>query len=330
MNVGSSASRVLLAVVLALVIALGVASTARAETYPSRPIKIVVPFPPGGATDILGRIVGQKLQETWGQPVVIDNRPGAAGNVGMGQVAKATPDGYTLVMGTAPTHAINRHLYAKLPFDPEKDFAPVTLVAAVPNILVVTPSLPATSVKELIALAKSQPGRLNFGSSGSGATHHLNGELFKIMTGVDMVHVPYKGSAPALADLMGGQIQLMFDNMPSALPQVKAGKLRALAVTSAKRSPAAPDVPTMAEAGVPGFEATAWFALFAPAGTPGDIVTQLNTTIAKHLTAPDMRDRLLTMGGEFNPMTPEQFAAFIRAESVKWGEVVKKSGARID
>jgi tripartite-type tricarboxylate transporter receptor subunit TctC len=228
---------------------------ASAQTYPTKPIRLVVPFPPGGATDILARDVAQKLTEAWGQQVIVDNRPGAGGNIGSELVAKAAPDGYTLEMGTVGTHAINASLYAKMPYDHVKDFAPVILVAGVPNVLVVNPEVPANSVTELIAYAKANPGKLNFASSGNGTSIHLSGELFKVMAGVQMTHVPYKGSSPALQDLLGGQVQLMFDNLPPSLPQIKAGKLRALAVTSLARAPALPDVPTMAEAGLPGYEA---------------------------------------------------------------------------
>jgi tripartite-type tricarboxylate transporter receptor subunit TctC len=312
------------------VLVLGLVTTAVADTYPSKPIKLIVPFPAAGTTDILARVVAQKLTEAWGQPVIVDNRPGAAGNIGADLVAKSPADGYTVLMGTVSTHAINPSLYARLPFDHVKDFAPITLVAAVPNILVVNPSVPATSVKELIALAKAKPGKLNFASSGNGTSIHLSGELFKTMTGVDMTHVPYKGSAPALTDLMGGQVNVMFDNMPSAFPHVKSGKLRALAVTSARRSPAVPDLPTVAEAGVPGYEATSWFGLIAPAGTPKEIVNKFSTTVAKILGTPEVRERLSSQGAEPVGNTPEQFSAFIRAETAKWAEVVKKSGAHID
>src|SRR5438552_13835540 len=246
-------------------------SGASAQTYPTRPIRLVVPFPAGGTTDILAREVGQRLSMTLGQPVVIDNRPGAAGNIGADLVAKSAPDGYTLLMGTVGTHAINASLYAKMPYDHVKDFAPIILVAGVPNVLVVNPSLPVNSVQELIAYAKANPGKLNFASSGPGTSIHLSGELFKVMAGVQMTHVPYKGSAPALQDLLGGQVQLMFDNLPPSLPHIKAGKLRALAVTSVARSPALPDVPTIAESGLPGFEASSWFGILVPAGTPSAI-----------------------------------------------------------
>jgi tripartite-type tricarboxylate transporter receptor subunit TctC len=255
--------RILLGALVAVV-----AACASAQTYPTRPIRLVVPFPAGGTTDILAREVGDRLSRSFGQSVVVDNRPGAGGNIGSDLVAKSAPDGYTLLMGTVGTHAINPSLYTRMPYDHVKDFVPIILVAGVPNVLEVTPSLPVNSVADLIKLAKEKPGQLNFASSGNGTSIHLSGELFKTMAGVDMTHVPYKGSAPALTDLMGGQVQLMFDNLPSSLQQIKAGKLRAIAVTSAQRAPALPNVPTIAESGLPGFEASSWFGLLAPAGTP--------------------------------------------------------------
>lgn len=315
-----------------LVAGLGVLATAtgQAQTYPTRAITLIVPFPAGGTTDILGRFVGQALSAAWNQPVVVENRGGAGGNIGAAAVAKAAPDGYTLLVGTVGTHAINASLYTKMPYDTLKDFAPVTQIASVPNMLVVTPSLPVGSVTELIAYAKANPGKLNMASSGNGTSIHLSGELFKVMTGVDMVHVPYKGSAPALNDLMGGQVQLMFDNMPSALPQVKGGTLKALAVTTATRSPAMPDLPTVAEAGVPGFEASSWFGVFAPAGTPKEIVVKLQTEIARILKSPEMTERLAQQGAVAVGNTPDEFGAYVQSELVKWAGVVKASGARVD
>jgi len=298
--------------------------------YPTKPIRIVVPFPAGGTTDILARAVGQKLTETNGQPVLIDNRPGAGGNIGAELVAKSPPDGYTLLMGTVGTHAINPSLYAKMPYDHQKDFAPVILVAGVPNVLVINPSVPANSVQELIAYGKANPGKLNFASSGSGTSIHLAGELFKTMSGVQMTHIPYKGSAPAIADLLGGQVQIMFDNLPSALPQIKAGKLKALAVTSAQRATALPDVPTIAEAGLPGFEASSWFGLLAPAGTPKEVIVKLNTEVAKWLASPEAREKLAAQGAIAAGKTPEDFTQHIVAETAKWQKVVKESGAKVD
>ena len=308
-----------------------VAFTAWAQAYPNHSIRLVVPFPPAGATDILARLVAQRLTETMGQSVVVDNRPGAAGNIGSDVVAKAPADGYTLLMCTVSTHAINPNLYSKVPFDHIKDFSPVILVATVPNVLVVNPSLPVYTVADLIKLAKSKPGTLNFASSGSGTSIHLSGELFKTMAGVDMTHVPYKGSAPAVTDLVAGQVQVMFDNLPSALPQIKAGKLRAVAVTSPKRAPALPDVPTIAESGLPGFEAISWFGVVAPAATPAAIVSKLNAEIDRWLQAPETKEQLLGQGAaEAAGGTPEQFAAFIRSETDKWAKVVKESGAKVD
>lgn len=298
--------------------------------YPSKPITIIVPFSAGGTTDILARIVGQALSTELGQPVVIDNRAGAGGNIGAQAAAKATADGHTLFMGTVGTHAINASLYKKLPYDPIKDFAPLTRVANVPNLLVANPAQPYKSVAELIAYAKANPGKVNFGSSGNGSSIHLSGELFNSLAKVDMQHVPYKGSAPAVSDLLGNQIGIMFDNMPSAISHVRSGKLRALAVTTAKRSPELPNVPTIAEAGVPGYEATSWFGLFAPAATPAAVVTRLNTAIVKVLAQPEVKKKIVEQGAEVYSEKPEQFAAFIQKESVKWGKVVRDSGASLD
>jgi tripartite-type tricarboxylate transporter receptor subunit TctC len=304
---------------------------AAAQGYPSKPIRIVVPYPPGGPLDIMARAIGQKLTEAWGQPVVVDNRPGAGGNIGADLVAKSTPDGYTLLMGAVATHAINPTLYGHVPYDPVKDFLPVALVAQVPNVLVVNPSVPAGTVKDLIELARARPGNLNFGSGSTGSTGHLAGELFNIMAGVKMVHIPYKGGAPAMADLLAGQIQLMFDNLANALPNVRAGKLRALAVTTLARSPALPDLPTIAESGLPGFDLTTWFGLMAPAGTPPGIVTKLNAEIVRDLNAKDMRERLEKMGaGVPANNTSEHFAAFIRDEAAKYAKVVRESGAKVE
>jgi tripartite-type tricarboxylate transporter receptor subunit TctC len=301
-----------------------------AANYPTKPVRLVVPFPAGGTTDILARAVAQKLSEAWGQQVIVDNRPGAGGNIGSDLVAKSKPDGYTLLMGTVGTHAINPSLYKNMPYDHVKDFAPVILVAGVPNVLVVNPSLPVHSVPELIAYAKANPGKLNFASSGNGTSIHLSGELFKAMTGVEMTHVPYKGSAPALTDLIGGQVQLMFDNLPSSLPFIKAGKLRALAVTSGARAAALPDLPTLAESGLPGFEASSWFGVLAPAGTPRDIVAKLNGAIAGWLASPEAKEKLLAQGAIAAGGMPEDFARHIGAETSKWAKVVKASGAHID
>jgi tripartite-type tricarboxylate transporter receptor subunit TctC len=305
-------------------------AAAQGGAYPTKPIRIVVPFPAGGTTDILARAVAQQLSQAWGQQVIVDNRPGAGGNIGSELVAKSAPDGYTLLMGTVGTHAINPSLYAKMPYDHVKDFAPVILVAGVPNVLVVHPSVPANTVAELIAYGKANPGKLNFASSGSGTSIHLAGELFKVQTGLQMTHVPYKGSAPAIQDLLGGQVQLMFDNLPSALPQIKAGKLRALGVTSASRAAALPDVPTIAESGLPGFEASSWFGLLAPAGTPRDVIARLDAEVAKWLATPDAKEKLLAQGAIAAGGTPDDFTRHIAAETAKWAKVVKESGAKVD
>jgi tripartite-type tricarboxylate transporter receptor subunit TctC len=313
-----------------IVAGLALAGPAKAQDYPSKPIRLVVPFAAGGATDVLARLVGERLTASLGQQVVVDNRPGAGGNIGSDIVARAEPDGYTILMGAVGTHAINPSLYPKMPYDPVKDFAPVTLVASVPNVLVVNPEVPANSVQELIDLAKAKPGELNFASSGNGTSIHLSGELFKAMTGTDIVHVPYKGSGPAVTDLLGGQVQMMFDNMPSSLPHVKAGKLRALGVTSAKRSPALPEVPTIAEAGVPGYDATSWFGILAPAGTPEPVVTRLQGAIVQALGEPEMRQRMADLGAEPVGDTPAEFGQFITAELAKWAKVVNDAGVKLE
>ena len=302
----------------------------QAQAFPAKALTIVVPFSAGGTTDILARVVGQYMAKDLGQPVIIDNRAGAGGNIGAQMVARAAPDGYTLLMGTVGTHAINQSLYKKMSFDPIKDFAPITRVALVPNLLVANPGQPFKNVKELIAYAKANPGKVNFASSGNGTSIHLSAELFKQMTQVEMQHVPYKGSAPAVADLIGGQTAIMFDNMPSVMPHVKAGKLRAMAVTTARRSPALPDVPTIAESGVPGYDTSSWFGLLAPVGTPADVVAKLNAAIVKALADPEVKTKLAEQGAEPHPEKPEQFAAFIGAETTKWGKVVKESGASVD
>jgi tripartite-type tricarboxylate transporter receptor subunit TctC len=318
--------------VLIGIAAIGVvaSSNAQAPAYPTKPVRLVVPFPPGGATDLIARAVAQKLGETWGASIVVDNRPGAGGNIGTELVAHAAPDGYTLEMGTVGTHAINASLYAKLGFDHVKDFAPIILVAGVPNVLEVNPSLPVNSVRELIAYGKANPGKLNFASSGNGTSIHLSGELFKVMTGVQMTHVPYKGSAPALQDLLAGQVQLMFDNLPPSLPQIKSGKLRALAVTSSIRAPALPDIPTVAEAGLPGFEASSWFGILAPAGTPPAVIAKINEEVAKWLASPEGKEKLASIGANPAGGSPEDFARHIQAETAKWAKVVKESGAKVD
>jgi tripartite-type tricarboxylate transporter receptor subunit TctC len=320
---------------LAIVLIAFGTSAVHAQSWPSKPVRIIVPFPPGGTTDIVARSLGVELQRMWQQPVVIENRGGAGGNIGAEQVAKSAPDGYTLLMGTVGTHAINQALFAqtgaRMPFDPVKDFVPITLVASVPNVMVVNPKVPVTNVNEFIAYAKARPGQLNMASSGNGTSIHLTGELFKTSTGTFMVHFPYRGSAPALTDLLAGNMNVMFDNLPSALPHIKAGKLTALAVTSRKRSPALPNTPTMEEAtGIKGFDAGSWFGLFAPAGTPRAIVDKMQVDVAKALATPEVRERFLGQGADPGGMNSEQFAAFIRAETEKWAQVVKFSNARVD
>lgn len=309
---------------------LAVATPAAAQNYPTRPITIIVPFPAGGTTDILARIVGQGLSKELGQPVVIDNRAGAGGNIGAALAARAPADGYTLFMGTVGTHAINAALYKNMPYDHIKDFQPLSRVAMVPNLLVAHPSQPFKTVKELIAYAKDNPGKLNFPSSGNGTSIHLSGELFKSMTGIDMVHVPFRGSAPAVAALLGGQTAIMFDNMPSVIQHVRAGRLRPIAVTTAKRSPELPDVPTIAEAGVPGYEATSWFGMFTTAGTPAPVVSKVHGALMKVLADPEVKKQIAGQGAEPVAEKPEQFAQFIAAETAKWAKVVKASGASVD
>jgi tripartite-type tricarboxylate transporter receptor subunit TctC len=305
--------------------------------WPNKPVRIIVPFAAGGTTDILARAMAPELSKAFGQPFIIDNRGGAGGNVGTDMVAKAPADGYTLLMGTVGTHGINRALYPKLPFDPIKDFAPVTMVAAVPNVMEMNAdkakALNIHNVQDFIRYAKANPGKLNMASSGSGTSIHLAGELFKSMTGSFMTHIPYRGSAPALLDMVGGSADVMFDNLPSSMQQIKAGKLVALAVTSAQRSPALPDVPTVEEAGGPalkGFEASSWFGLLAPAGTPPEIVNRIQQEVAKSLGTPAMKEKLLAQGAIPSGNSPADFAKHIEREHTKWAKVVKDSGAKVD
>lgn len=306
-------------------------------TWPTKPVRIVVPFAPGGTTDILARAVAPELSKAFGQQFIVDNRAGAGGNVGAEIVARAAPDGYTLLMGTVGTHGINRALYPKLPYDPIKDFAPVTLVAAVPNVMEMNADkakqLNINSVQDFIAYAKSHPGKLSMASSGSGTSIHLAGELFKSMTGSYMTHIPYRGSGPALLDLVAGSTDVMFDNLPSSMQQIKAGKLKALAVTSSQRSPALPDVPTVEEVGGPalkGYEASSWFGLLAPAGTPPDIVNRIQQEVAKSLGTPAIKEKLVAQGALPSGNTPAEFAKLIESEHKKWAAVVKTSGAKVD
>lgn len=312
----------------ALIAALVVPAVAAGQSYPTKPIRFIAPFAAGGALDTLTRTIATRMQDNWGQPVVVENRTGAGGNIGADLVAKAAPDGYTLVMGTIATHAINVSLYEKMPYDAVRDFAPVTLAALINNSLSLNPAVPAKNVAELIAYAKANPGKLTFGSAGSGTSQHLAGELFKTMAGVDMQHVPYKGGALAMVDLLGGQISMTFGDIPTALPHIRSGKLRSIAVTGARRSPLLPEVPTIAEQGLAGFDVTAWFGVFTTAGTPRPIVDQLNAEIVRILSLPDVREKLLGIGMEPATNTPAEFAAFVQSEIAKWAPIVKASGAK--
>ena len=302
---------------------------AHAQDYPSRPVRIVVPFAPGGPNDIIVRLVAQKLTETWTQPFLIENRPGAGGNIGTDFVAKAAPDGYTL-LSVGPGSLIINPLIGKVPYDTARDFAPVTLMARAPNALVAHPSLPAGSVKELIELARSQPGRVNYGSGGNGSTPHLAGAMFAAMAGIALTHVPYKGTAPATADLIGGQVQIAFLGIPTVLPHVKSGKLHVLAVTGKHRSPELPGVPTVDEAGVPGYELSPWYGLLAPAGTPREVVVRLGEEVSRVVRAPEMKEKLAVQGAEVAGGSPEEFAALIRADTSTWSRVVRDAGIRIE
>ena len=315
---------------LAVVAVASLCWSAVAQTFPTKPIKMVVPYPAGGTTDILGRLIGQKLQESMGQPIVIENKAGAATNLGAEAVAKSTADGYTLLLGTNVTFAVNPHLYEKLPLDPLRDFAPIAPIALTQTVLLAHPSVAAKNINELVALAKAQPGKLTYGSYGSGSLAHLAAAQFAAMAGVNMVHVPYKGSAPAMTDLVGGHIDLMFDNIVTALPNAKSGKVRALAVTGAKRSGAAPDLPTVAESGVAGYEVIGWFGFAAPAGTPLEIVRKLNAEVTRALTLPEVRERIITAGADPMSMSPEAFSSFIKADHTRSGSMVKVSGAKVE
>ena len=318
-------------VMLLLAIACAMAaSCVRAEIYPARPVQLVVPYPAGGVTDVLARALAQGLTRRWEQTVYVDNRGGASGNIGSNLVAKASADGYTLLFGTASTHTINPALFANLPFDPVRDFVPISLVAQIPNVLLVHPSLGVHSVQELIALARKKPGSLDYASSGNGTTTHLAGELFKMRTGVDIVHVPYKGSSAAIQDLVAGRISIMFENLPIGLQWVTAGRLIPLAVTGITRSPALPDVPTMQESGVADFNVTGWSGVFAPAATPPAIVAQIAESISEVMGVPAMREAFNANGAEVVASTPEQFSRQIKAEMAGWISVVRASGAKVD
>ena len=300
-----------------------------AQAWPSKPIRYIVPFPPAGATDITARIMADKISGPLGQPVVVENRAGVAGNVGTELVAKSAPDGYTILQLTV-AQSISATLYAKLNYDLEKDLMPAAMVALVPNVMIVNPSVPAKSVAEFIALAKGNPGKINFASSGSGTSIHMSAEMFKMLTGVNIVHIPYKGSGPALADLIGGQVDVMFDNLTSSIGHIRSGRLRALAITSVTRYPELPELPTMQEAGVPGYEATAWFGIVAPKGTPREVVMRINGEVNKALAQADVTEKLAQQGALARSWTPEQFGDFIHNEVVKWGKVVKASGAKVE
>ena len=323
-------TRILKILILACNVFVLTAAVAQADTWPGKPIKWIVPFSPGGNSDIIARLVGAKLQVVLGQTVVVENKLGAGGGLGADLVAKSPPDGYTIMSGTIATHAINAALYANLPYDPVRDFAAITLAARVPNLLVIHPDVPAKSVPELIALLKANPGKYTFASAGNGASQHLSGELFKALAGVQIQHIPYKGSPPALQDVMGGNVTMMFDAISTALPLAKSGKLRALAVTTAQRSPIALEIPTLAESGVVGYEMDTWVGVFAPAGTPPEIVKRLNIEIVKILNSPEVHDKLSALGANIVADSPEHCAAFVKSETAKWKELVKKIGAQID
>ena len=299
-----------------------------AQTYPDRPVRIVVPFPAGGSNDVLARILAQSLSQNLGQQFIVENHAGAGGNTGAESVARAQPDGYTLLLTAPGPLAINPALYGKLPFDPAKDFAPVALVAAVPIVLMVNPGVPANNVKELIALAQKEPGKINYGSSGVGSTNHLAGELFKSMAHIDIVHVPYRGAAPAMNDLLGGHVPMMFDNMPAVLPQVKGGKVKALAVAGSQRAAALPDVPTVAESGLPGFDASAWFGLVAPAQTPAPVLARLTAAVEKSLKSPELAARFHELGADPGTLFGAKFGDMLKLETAKWAEVIRSSGAK--
>lgn len=310
------------------------ASTATAQDaaskYPDRPVKVIVPFPPGGATDIVGREISDRLSQALGQPFVVENRSGASGNIGMEAAARSAPDGYTLVVGAPQTLTINPQLFKHMTFNPQKDLAPIVVVATVPNVLIVNPKLPVHSVKELIAYIKARPGKVNYGSSSVGGTPHLSAELFKALTHTDIMHVPYRGSTPALTDLMGGQIQMMFDNLPADLPVIRSGRVRALAVTTAVRSPSAPELPTMIEAGVPGFESQGWFSLLAPAGTPQAILDKINAEVNKILGTDSFKASLAKVGADPKGGSIDDFRKLIDTESQRWGKVIKFAHIQVE
>jgi tripartite-type tricarboxylate transporter receptor subunit TctC len=319
-----------LTLVFALTLAFALSGASFAQSYPNKPLRLICPFPPGGAVDIASRATSIELTKILGQPVAVENKPGAGGNLGGADAARSAPDGYTVFMTTSGIQAINPALYAKMPFDPNKDLVPVAPLVSLNNVLVLHPSVPAKSVKEVIDLAKKQPGKWTYASSGNGTTIHMSGAMFTQLTGTDILHIPYKGSAPAVTDLLAGQTNMMFDNIPSALPHIKSGKLRALATTGAKRDPALPDLPTVAEAGVKGYESGVWFGLSVPAGTPRDIIMRLNTAAVQATKSPEFIKRMTDLGYNIIPGTPEQMESMLKAEIVRWTPIVKASGAKID
>jgi tripartite-type tricarboxylate transporter receptor subunit TctC len=314
---------------LALLLALLAPASVLAQAWPAKPIRVLVPFPAGGIADIYARLVGARWTEAWGQPVVVENRTGAGGNIAADAVAKSAPDGYSIVMGSIGTHAVNVSLFPAMPYDPVRDFAPIALVVDAEGLLAVHPSVAAKSVAELISLARAKPGGLSYASAGAGTASHLAGELFKSMARIEWLHVPYKGNVPAITDLLAGQTSLIFATMPTVLPHTKAGRLRALATTGAARTPATPELPTVGET-LPGFVVNNWVGLFAPAGTPPDVVARLNAETAKFMQTKEIEARLVNEGASFRPMTPEQFGGFVKAEIAKWAPVVKASGAKAD
>ena len=306
------------------------AQTDAAAGYPRKPVRLIVPFPPGGGTDILARPIAQKLTERWGQQVIVDNRAGAGGTIGADLTAKSPPDGYAFMLGTNGTHGINQSLYRSLPYDTLRDFTPITLVAIAPNILVVHPSVPVKSVRELLALAKAKPGALNYATPGNGTPPHLAAEIFKSMAAVDLTHVPYKGAGPAVIDLLSGQMQLMFANAPVVLPHIRAGKLRSLATTSAKRLSILSDFPTIAESGLPGYEADTWYGMFGPAGMPAPLLDKINQDVVRVLTLPEIKQLFAGQGAEVSTNTPVQFAAVLKTEVAKWAKIIKQTGIHVD
>ena len=315
---------------VALLFALAAVAPAAAQNYPAKPIKLICPFPPAGAVDIASRAIANELTKNFGQPVTVENRPGAGGNLGAEAAAKSAPDGYTIFMSTSGIQAINPALYARMPVDVNRELVPVAALVSLNNVLVLNPAVKANSVKEVIALAKAEPGRIAYASSGNGTSIHMSGAMFTQMTQIDMIHIPYKGSGPAVTDLLAGQVQMMFDNIPSSLPHIKSGKLKALATTGAKRDPALPDLPTIAEAGVPGYESGVWFGLMAPAGTPKDIIARINAEAVKGTKSPDFVKRMTDLGYNIIAGTPEQMAEMIKAEIARWTPIVKASGAKVD